>query len=79
MEWIKCSDRLPDYDIAVLVVGESIGMNPQMGGAYVQIAKRQNLDGKFTLRQIERMQDENEFSGMRYVTHWMPLPNPPHD
>lgn len=79
MGWIKVSDRLPDYNIEVLVFGERKRMNPQMGGAYIQISKRQNLDGNFTLREIERMQDKNEFSLMQYVTHWMPLPEPPQD
>jgi len=79
MDWIKVSDRLPDYNIEVLVFGERKRMNPQMGGAYIQISKRQNLDGNFTLREIERMQDENEFSLMQYVTHWMPLPETPQD
>jgi hypothetical protein len=75
MEWIPVSERLPDFDVKVLVFGEQIGMNPQMGGAYISISKRQELGGR--VRNGHLMQDENQFSLMSYVTHWMPLPEKP--
>ena len=75
--WIDVNDKLPDYDVKVLVFGEQKGMNPQMGGAYISIARRQDLSKTSVAKDASRMQDENQFSFMSYVTHWMPLPEKP--
>ncbi len=75
--WISVEDDLPEFDKKVLVFGESKGMNPQMGGAYIALAKRQDLTKTSMAKDAERYQDENQFSQMRYVTHWKPLPPKP--
>lgn len=76
-QWISVEYELPDYDKKVLVFGESKGMNPSMGGAYIVIARRQDLRKTALEKFASRHQDENQFSQMNYVTHWMPLPEPP--
>lgn len=75
-EWISVKDKLPDYDLKVIVWGEAKGMNPQMGGAYPFITKRVDFSGSKHLSQYDRMLDENKFQAS-YVTHWMPLPKKP--
>lgn len=77
MEWISVKDKLPEFDKKVLVFGEQKGMNPQMGGAYISIAKRQDLSKTSVSKNSRSMQDDNQFSFMNYVTHWMPLPEHP--
>ena len=74
--WISVKDRLPEYEINVLVWGEARGMNPNMGGAYTFICRRKNLKGTFFEKQADRYVEENQFVA-KYVTHWMPLPEPP--
>lgn len=74
--WISVTDKLPEYNERVLVLGEEKGMNPQMGGSYVFISKRQNLKGTPLEKQTDRMLDENQFYA-KYVTHWQPLPKKP--
>jgi hypothetical protein len=69
--WVSVEERLPDFDVKVLVWGEAKGMNPQMGGAYQFITTRRDIAGKF-----DRMLDSNKFYAA-YVTHWRPLPAPP--
>ncbi len=78
-DWISVEDGLPDFDIKVLVMGEGKGMNPQMGGAYISIARRQDLSKTSMAKDAARYQDKNQFSSMNYVTHWMPLPTPPNN
>jgi hypothetical protein len=76
LEWVSVEDRLPDYDVKVLVRGEQMGMNPQMGGAYNCISQRIKLPKQMVINS-SRYVDENDFKSMQYVTHWMPLPQPP--
>lgn len=76
-KWISVEDALPDYGVNVLVVGESKGMNPSMGGAYIVISQRQNLKGTALAKDTSRHQCDNQFRLMNYVTHWQPLPPKP--
>ncbi len=78
-KWISVHKRLPEFDKKVLVFGEQKGMNPQMGGAYICIAKRQDLSKTSIYASVRNYQDENQFSGMGYVLFWQPLPEPPKD
>ena len=75
--WVRVEDGLPEFGVKVLVFGESKGMNPQMGGAYIVLSQRQDLTGTQLEKAAYRYQDENNFRNMVYVTHWMPLPQPP--
>ena len=60
-EWIKVSDQLPTENGTYLVVGKS--KTPHTAHFY----KDRTIYGKFF---------PAHFSN-RYVTHWMPLPQPP--
>nr|DAU58030.1 MAG TPA: Protein of unknown function (DUF551) [Caudoviricetes sp.] len=70
MEWIKCSERMPDADCWVLIC------NVSLGGVDMGIYRNdEHLD------EDEHWQNESgefieAFSGWP-VTHWMPLPEPP--
>jgi hypothetical protein len=60
-EWIKCSERLPESGITVLVSNNS-------GAIYTcrrSVIERKNLEP-----------DGADFTRERF-THWMPLPDPP--
>lgn len=60
-EWIKCSERMPDYFVDVLITdGEHVELNWWDGVEWDCWAER-NSD--------MRTYDD--------VTHWMPLPEPP--
>lgn len=67
MEWIKCSERMPDIGKSVLVV---------INGKYVNSASYTQWDGAKTAKgRAPRFED---LRGIVYgVTHWMPLPEPP--
>lgn len=75
-EWISVKERLPEFNIDVLVRGEKMGANPSMDGASTFIAHRQNPKGTSLERQAYKYVDDNYFKA-KYVTHWMPLPTPP--
>lgn len=75
--WIAVSERLPDFNVEVLVFGERAGTNPKMGGAYVSMTKRIDLKGTSFESRSQRLQCDNQFSQMAYATHWMPLPATP--
>lgn len=67
MEWIKTSERLPDFDTDVLIL-----CNNGIGIAQLQndIEWKANFD----------MVDGYDISSDIYdVTDWMPLPEPPKD
>lgn len=76
-QWISVEDELPEFDKKVLVCGEQSAANPQMGGAYVCFAHRTDISKTSFKRDAHRMQDKNQFMYMRYVTHWMPIPQKP--
>lgn len=75
--WIDVNDRLPDENVKVLVFGEQMGMNPQMGGAYVFVTERIKLSYQKHNLHLRNQFDKNDFRRASYVTHWMPLPKPP--
>lgn len=62
--WIKCSDRMPEEDKKVLFVKKTWGKNKE-----IHIG---NFDSKMKWWQAGSGVIKNE-----YVTHWMPLPEPP--
>lgn len=60
-EWISVKDRLPENDTRVLV--------------YLNIEK---LDAyTYTIFDTDRMLDGKWIRWNTYITHWMPLPQPP--
>ena len=60
-EWISVKDRLPENDTRVLV--------------YLNIKK---LDANtYTFFDTDRMLDGKWIRWNSYITHWMPLPQPP--
>lgn len=73
MEWIKCSDRLPEIDKKVLtliensrVIGEFIG-DEWIEHYWIDIPKKRFMNSYSDLQQYV---NEN-------ITHWMPLPEIP--
>ena len=60
--WIPVSERLPEVDVPVLVIGENC-YNQK-----VVVVRHLTDFGWY---------DENDDYLMAFVTHWMPLPEPP--
>lgn len=73
-EWIDVNDRLPDFEIPVLVVydfGGDFGLRAEV--AYVvETTQRTDKDGTKTYVEWKN----SEWAGWD-VTHWMPLPEFP--
>lgn len=63
-EWIKCSERLPEEGKDVLFIQKTWGNNIEF--------KIGDFDSKMKWWQAGSGVIKNE-----YVTHWMPLPEPP--
>ena len=69
MEWIKCSETIPDIGDRVLVV---------LSGKYVHEANYCQWSGAKTERgRAPRF--ENARGVLHGVTHWMPLQEPPQE
>lgn len=67
--WIKCSERMPDVGSSVLVV---------IQGKYVHKGHYSQWTGAKTEKgRKPRFEDLRGI--LRYVTHWMPLPQPPRE
>lgn len=65
MNWIKCSDKMPDHDEVLAVVVFDSGRRMTCAAYWVDYQNCWNWDG-------ERIPVE-------HVTHWQPLPEPPND
>ncbi len=63
MEWIKCSERMPDETGDIIVVSDGIVMSG------ISYSRKKG----FYLQALEYDADEP----VDDVTHWMPLPKPP--
>jgi len=69
MEWIKCSERMPEISSRVLVA---------IRGKYVTNATYTSWTGAKTEKgRAPRFEDLRGI--VHQVTHWMPLPEPPTD
>lgn len=75
MEWIKCSDRLPEPGSKVICY--YFPKAPVMEGRIVGILTRHDRLEISVASGLLRHMDENGFALAAQVTHWMPLPNPP--
>jgi hypothetical protein len=68
MEWIKCSERLPEDDKYVLVWDGNINLD---NFPFYEIAAYRTFNnGSFFISGPYVLQK---------ITHWMPLPNPPQE
>lgn len=66
MEWIKCSERMPE-----------VGMSVLMYRGYGVIAGRYTSN-KYAKTEKGRIPRFENFHGIQHdITHWMPLPEPP--
>ena len=64
-EWISVKDKLPELHEEVLVCNEEYGLS-ELGFATVAV-----LDGTDWIETWDRRTE------IHYITHWMPLPEPP--
>jgi len=75
MEWIKCSDRLPEIDKKVLALIENRRCICEWGGEewyddyFIDTPNEKFFDSYFDIKKY--INDK--------ITHWLPLPNPPKD
>ncbi|WIJ49647.1 DUF551 domain-containing protein [Enterobacter roggenkampii] len=65
MEWIKCSEQMPEETGDIIVVSDDIVMSG------VSYSRKKG----FYLQALEYDADEP----VDDVTHWMPLPEPPNE
>jgi hypothetical protein len=69
-KWTKVEDGLPPQDIDVLAYCKSLGRNSMFTNGEKYFAVDQLLV-------INKFRTDSFFDAK--VTHWMPLPEPPHD
>ena len=82
MEWINVKDRLPENDDEVLIGSFYKDSEP----GYRHVARHSNGEwqvqfGTYSLKNsVSIYINFNYFEdGEWYITHWMPLPDPPND
>lgn len=63
MEWIKCSERMPEETGDIIVFSDGIVMSG------ISYSRRKG----FYIDALEY----DDYEPIDDVTHWMPLPNPP--
>lgn len=70
MEWIKCSERMPEVDDWVIAF--------HIDG-YQRIAKWTSTSGNYHMRNFTHCWecDGNDSEPEVSITHWQPLPEPP--
>ncbi len=72
MEWIKVSDRLPEFDLLVITCDKKGNVYP---GSLEEICACWDMKGS-------RMgwcfdQEQGHYASFEEVLYWMPLPAPP--
>ena len=72
MEWIKCSERMPEPGVEVLVWIDG-HRGPAWSNNHALVAYRSAISGHWLQERHERSEP------LIGVTHWMPLPEPPSD
>ncbi len=71
MDWIRCSDRLPEECVDVLVYRKH--NNPI--SAFLII----DVEGEHLEWRVNDWDESEQALSLSFVTHWMPLPEPPKD
>lgn len=61
-EWISVKDRLPEKDVEVLVYTRN---------RFVSTLDHEDID------YLEENGKFHRYNGNQYISHWMPLPEPP--
>ncbi len=80
MQWIKCSERLPELYDFVLVFADNKGTGEPRP---FSIARRNSSDNWEFINNDNVMPNYGSWMDIEYpmdsddVTHWMPLPQPP--
>ena len=80
-DWIMVDDKLPDFDVDVIVFGKVKQMSPTMNGnpPRVLVTRRMNLKGSGFEKSSERNKpaDKYDFRYMEETYCWQHLPTPP--
>lgn len=83
MEWIKCSDRMPDSEYCYLLVVRKYhteGSHPHVMHTFYtkdrELARRNNPYYSRKIQGKDSVHFECAEAGF-VITHWMPLPSPP--
>lgn len=75
MEWIKCSERLPEHDDNVLVYNYRDGITL---GSYDQECYRSYIEKDGSIQVINTgWEVDYHWAPQENTTHWMPLPDCP--
>lgn len=80
MEWIKCSDRMPEKDIAVLIWNDSDEASIGYLDDWIEEWRINGITNKSEM--VEKTDFRwrcDEYMTIHDVTHWMPLPKQPED
>ena len=77
MNWIKCSERMPEVDVPIIVVGLrygdiEIGVHPAIYSLYTCTINGKNPTMKFIFDCL----GEHDYE-INKVTHWIPIPEVP--
>ncbi|WP_122408951.1 DUF551 domain-containing protein [Pseudomonas viridiflava] len=75
-EWIKCSDRLPEHGVNVLVIAMGATKKKNYTTATLCSIQRdfREEDSPYDDQWYQTVAISRELLG---ITHWMPLPKPP--
>lgn len=74
MNWIKCSDRMPELYDAVIIY-EITNNEPYVTTSYLmEDTETGEIQGWHHAHSCGK---KDTFFGLHEVTHWMPLPHPP--
>jgi len=72
--WIPVSERLPDKEVLVLLFLRSPKGETKITTGEIYASNNKKIDGEFCIGFDPLSPD---FLNREFVTHWMPLPQPP--
>lgn len=78
MEWISVKDMLPKQGIVCLLY-QTYPPTTMFNCMANLLPRNFTIIGGFRLGKFISYQDQYSDEGLKYVSHWMPLPEPPKD